>query len=216
MAARRYTQRRATATSTTNQVTARHLASYSATAARSLLMSLNQKGVVMKRVALSIFTVLAMLLTCSFALRKSRIPASFSTPPRSASLTAGFTKLETEMMEAIKQKDMPRLEQLLAPDYVLVTSSRAGDPMDRKSWFELIALYYNVESFTIGDVVVRCLVPRGNAGEACDLAAVSLIITQKAIVGGEDRSGDGFDVDIWARHNGSWQLFSRFAGHKNK
>jgi len=84
----------------------------------------------MKRVALSIFTVIAMLLTCSLALHNSRISASFSTPPRSANLTAGFAKLETEMMEAIKRKDMPRLEQLLAPDYVLVTSARAGDPMD--------------------------------------------------------------------------------------
>ena len=76
-------------------------------------------------------------------------------PERSANLTAGFTKLETELYQAIKQKDMPRLEQLLAPDYVLVTSARAGDPMDRKFWRNLIAVY-NVESFTVGDVVVRC------------------------------------------------------------
>ena len=168
----------------------------------------------MKKVALSIFTMIAMLLTCSFALRSSRIPSSFSSPPQSATLTAGFTKLETEMMEAVKQKDMPRLEQLLAPDYVLVTSARAGNPMDRKSWLDLIAVY-NVESFTIGDVVVRCLVPRGEAGETCDLAAVSWTNTGKAIVGGEDRSGASFVVDIWARHNGSWQLFSRYAGAKS-
>jgi hypothetical protein len=167
----------------------------------------------MKKVALSIFTMIAMLLTCSFALRSSRIPSSFSSPPQSATLTAGFTKLETEMMEAVKQKDMSRLEQLLAPDYVLVTSARAGNPMDRKSWLELIAVY-NVESFAIGDVVVRCLVPRGDAGETCNLAAVSWTITGKAIVGGEDRSDPSFIVDIWARHNGSWQLFSRYAGGK--
>jgi hypothetical protein len=47
-----------------------------------------------------------------------------------------------------------RLDQLLAPDYVPVTSARAGDPMDRKFWLNLIAVY-NVESFTVGDVVVR-------------------------------------------------------------
>jgi hypothetical protein len=135
-------------------------------------------------------------------------------PERSANLTAGFTKLETELYQAIKQKDMPRLEQLLAPDYVLVTSARAGDPMDRKSWLDLVAVY-NVESFTIGDVVVRCLVPRGDAGDKCDMAAVSLTGTQKAIVGGEDRSGEGLLVDIWVRHNESWQLFSRYAGTKS-
>jgi hypothetical protein len=78
--------------------------------------------------------------------------------------------------EAIKRKDMPRLEQLLAPDYVLVTSARAADPMDRKSWLDLMSVF-NVESFTIGDVVVRCSVPRDDAGEACDLAAISLVST---------------------------------------
>jgi hypothetical protein len=177
------------------------------------MVSPNQKGVLMKRVALSLFTVIAILLTCSFGLRNSRVSASFSTPPQSSTLTAGFTKLETEMMEAIKQKDMPRLEQLLAPDYALVTSSRAEYPMDRKTWLDLIAVY-NIESFTLGEVVVRCLVPRGEMGETCDLAAVSWTNSGKAIVGGEDRSGDSFVVDIWARHNGSWQLFSRYSGSK--
>jgi hypothetical protein len=70
-------------------------------------------------------------------------------------LTVVFTKLETEFYEAIKQKNVSRLDQLLAPDYVPVTSARAGDPMDRKFWLNLIAVY-NVESFTVGDVVVRC------------------------------------------------------------
>ena len=141
--------------------------------------------------------------------------AGVAAPQQSGNLTAGFTKLETEFYEAIKQKNVSRLDQMLAPDYVLVTSARAADPMDRKSWLDLIAVY-NVESFTVGDVVVRCLVPRGGAGEACDLAAVSLVITQKAIVGGEDRSTDGgFIVDIWSHHNGSWQLFSRYASTKS-
>jgi hypothetical protein len=139
--------------------------------------------------------------------------AGFAVSEQSVNLTVGFTKLETELYEAIKQKDVSRLDHLLAPDYVLVTSARAGDPMDRKSWLDLVAVY-NVESFTIGDVVVRCLEPRGESGDRCDLAAVSLTATQKAIVGGEDRSGEGFMVDIWARRNGSWQLFSRYAGTK--
>ena len=140
--------------------------------------------------------------------------ARFAVSEPSANLTVGFTKLETELYEAIQKKDVSRLDQLLAPDYVLVTSSRAGAPMDRKSWLDLVAVY-NVESFTIGDVVVRCLMPRGDTGDKCDMAAVSLTGTQKAIVGGEDRSGEGLLVDIWVRRNGSWQLFSRYAGTKS-
>src|SRR4029077_7488946 len=140
MAARRHTPCRVAAASPTNQV------------ARSPFV--RSKGVHMKRVGLCLFTMIAILLTCSFALRNSRISASFSTPPRSANLTAGFTRLETELYGADKKKDLPRCEQLLASDYVLVASARAGDPMDRKSWLDLIAVY-NVESFTVGDVVVR-------------------------------------------------------------
>jgi Domain of unknown function (DUF4440) len=170
----------------------------------------------MKRVALSLFTVIAILLTCSFTVPNSPISASFRTPPQSATLTGDFTKLETELYDAIKRKDMPRLEQLLAADYVLVTSARAADPMDRKSWMDLMSVF-NVEWFTVGDIVVRCLVPSGKTGEACDLAAVSLVSTQKAIVGREDRSSDGsFLVDIWSHRNGTWQLLSRFASAKDK
>src|SRR5260370_32915122 len=96
----------------------------------------------------------------------------FADPEQSATLTAGFTKLEIEMMEAVKLKDMPRLEQLLAPDYVLVTSARAGDPMDRKSWLDLIAVYTD-GSFTIGDHAVRCLEPRGDVAETSHIVAVA-------------------------------------------
>ena len=56
--------------------------------------------------------------------------AGFAVSQQSVNLTVVFTKLETEFYEAIKQKDVSRLDQLLAPDYVLVTSARAGDPMD--------------------------------------------------------------------------------------
>lgn len=131
----------------------------------------------------------------------------------SAKLVAPFTALETELYDAVKRKDVARLDRILAPDYVLVTSARAGQPMDRRSWLNLIA-DYNIESFSIRDVVVRCLAPRVDADEACDLASVSVAATQIAKVGGEDRSGDGFMVDIWARRNGRWQLFSRYAAPK--
>jgi hypothetical protein len=151
---------------------------------------------------------LVVLITCVLGV------SALAVSEQSANLTVGFIKLETELYLAIQKKDVSRLDQLLAPDYVLVTSARAGYPMDRKSWLDLVAVY-NVESFTIGDVVVRCLVPRGDTGDKCDMAAVSLTGAQKAIVGGEDRSGEGLLVDIWLRHNGSWQLFSRYAGTKS-
>jgi uncharacterized protein DUF4440 len=134
-------------------------------------------------------------------------------PQQSANLMTGFTKLENEFYEAIKQKNASRLDQMLAPDYSLVTSARAGNPMDRKSWLDLIKVY-DVESFAISDVVVRCLAPRVDADETCDLAAVSVVMTQTAKVSGEDRSGEGFTVDIWKRRDGKWQLFSRYSGAK--
>src|SRR5258707_2925031 len=90
-----------------------------------------------------------MRRSCVVAMACVLAIAGFAVSQQSANLSVGFTKLETELYEAIKQKDVSRLDQLLAPDYVLVTSARAGDPMDRKSWLDLIAVY-NVESFTSG------------------------------------------------------------------
>jgi hypothetical protein len=44
-----------------------------------------------------------------------------------------------------------------------------------------------------------------------DLAVVSLLLTQKATVDGVDRTGDFYEVDIWKRNGGKWQIIARYS-----
>src|SRR4030095_317022 len=44
-----------------------------------------------------------------------------------------------------------------------------------------------------------------------DLAVISLLLTQKAIMDGRDRSGDFYVVDIWRKGDDRWQLIARYS-----
>lgn len=133
--------------------------------------------------------------------------AAISAAPEN--LTSTFTALENAFARGYQEKDVAVLEALLAPEYALVISARPSHPVSRPEWLALIP-NYNVRSFEIRDIQVRCLreSPRGK----CQLAAVSSINKQEADVGGQDRSGEFFIVDIWARRNGRWAVLSRYSG----
>jgi hypothetical protein len=123
-------------------------------------------------------------------------------------LVATFSNLENTFARAYQQKDFPALKALLAPEYTLTVSARPGNPVTRPQWLALLP-NYNVRSFAIHDVQVRCL--HMSEGK-CDLAAVSSVNKQQADVGGQDRSGEFFIVDIWANHKSHWVVLSRYSG----
>jgi hypothetical protein len=123
-------------------------------------------------------------------------------------LVATFSNLENTFARAYQEKDFTALKALLAPDYTLTVSARPGNPVTRPQWLALLP-NYNVRSFAIHDVQVRCL---HMSGVKCDLAAVSSVNKQQADVGGQDRSGEFFIVDIWANHKSHWVVLSRYSG----
>lgn len=122
-------------------------------------------------------------------------------------LVALFTTLENTFARGYQEKDIPLLEGLLAPEYALTVSARPDAPYSRAEWLSMIP-NYNVRRFEIRGVQVRCL----QQAPDCTLAAVSSINTQQADVGGQDRSGEFFIIDIWARRNGRWLVVSRYSG----
>lgn len=125
------------------------------------------------------------------------------------SLVEQFTELENAFARGYREKDVAFLEQLLAQEYALTVSARPSDPISRSEWLSLIPSY-NVTSFEIRGVQVRCL--RESEPGSCEIAAVSSVNKQVASVGGQDRSGEFFIVDIWARRNGRWVVTSRYSG----
>ena len=122
-------------------------------------------------------------------------------------LGALFTTLENTFARGYQEKDLKLLDRLLAPEYTLTISARPDVPVTRAEWLALIP-QYNVRSFEIRGVQVRCL----QQAPDCTLAAVSSINTQQADVGGQDRSGEFFIVDLWARRGDTWVVVSRYSG----
>ena len=59
-----------------------------------------------------------------------------------------------------------------------------------------------LHEFRFDDVIVR---------EYGDVAVVSSRCTQKATVGGRDRSGEVFLTDIWVKTGARWQVSARYA-----
>lgn len=127
----------------------------------------------------------------------------------SGDLVATFTRLENRFARAYQEKNFAALEALLAPEYTLTVSARPSDPIPRSEWLALIPKY-NVRRFEIRGVQVRCL-QNARAGP-CELAAASSINQQDADVGGQDRSGEFFIVDIWAQRSGKWMVLARYSG----
>ena len=127
----------------------------------------------------------------------------------SGDLVAIFATLENTFARGYQEKNISVLEALLAPEYTLTVSARPSDPIPRSEWLALIPKY-NVRRFEIRGVQVRCL-QITRVGD-CELAAVSSINKQDADVGGQDRSGEFFIVDIWAQRSGKWMVLSRYSG----
>lgn len=134
---------------------------------------------------------------------------SISLGQTSQQLIKDFEERENSFARAYQSKDINLLEQLLAPEYALTVSARPSDPISRADWLALIPKY-NVQTFEIRGVQVRCL--REAIPGRCELAAVSSINTQKADVGGQDRSGEFFIVDIWSYRDGKWMVGARYSG----
>lgn len=134
---------------------------------------------------------------------------SVSPGQSSQQLIEDFAERENEFAPAYQGKDLELLERLLAPEYALTVSARPGNPVPRADWLALIPKY-NVHAFEIRDVQVRCL--RETTSGRCELAAVSSVNTQKADVGGRDRSGEFFIVDVWSYRDGRWMVGARYSG----
>ena len=127
----------------------------------------------------------------------------------SVDLVATFTTLENTLARGYQEKNISVLEALLAPEYTLTVSARPSDPIPRSEWLALLPKY-NVRRFEIRGIQVRCFqIARDGR---CELAGVSSINKQDADVGGQDRSGEFFILDIWAQRGGKWMVLSRYSG----
>ncbi len=113
-------------------------------------------------------------------------------------VTAEFEALERAWAEAVVRQDRAALDQILAPDYALVVSAAPQQPVARDAWLAQALGPYRLEHFRIQQLHARLL--------ADGMVAVSLLFEQRANVGGIDRSGVFFLMDIWRRGGSRWDV----------
>ena len=122
---------------------------------------------------------------------------------RNDALTAEFEALEHAWADAIMRQDEAALERLLAPDYALVVSTAPDQPVAREAWLAQAVGPYRIEHFRIERLHAHLL--------ADGLVAVSLLFEQRPNVGGIDRSGAFFLIDIWRRGGARWEVVARYS-----
>ena len=111
-------------------------------------------------------------------------------------------ELSVAWMKAWKDNDMLFLENILAPDFRLLTSELWIMP--REQWLANIPNYI-CEEFQYRKQEVR---------EYGNTAIVQSLTSQKANFNGQDRSGDFLITDVWVKHTDGWKVVHRHISYK--
>lgn len=109
--------------------------------------------------------------------------------------------LERSFAAAIQSRDSLQTKKYQADSYFLAYTVQ-GMPIQivpKKRWLEVLENYVT-ESYSIDDIKVNVY---GNT------AVAMLMFTQKATVGGKDRSGQFVLTDIWVKGDSGWLITER-------
>ena len=130
-----------------------------------------------------------------------QLPPSADSDPQ---LTDLLRQLEQELDDAALHgfKDRRTMERLVSPEFTQRVSDAPDRSLPRALWGQPSGTY-KIEFIEGRHHAARKL--------AEDLAAVSLLLTQKASREGQDRSGDFYVVDIWRKHGDGWQMIARYS-----
>ena len=112
----------------------------------------------------------------------------------------------TRWMQAWMDQDRATLDAFLGPDFALIVSTVPTIPFEHSDWLETAVTAYVCTRFAYEDVHCRRI--------SSDLIAMSAIADFDASIGGVDRSGRYFVVDLWRRNSGNtnaWQICLRYS-----
>lgn len=109
-----------------------------------------------------------------------------------------LVELEHELVRAVQQHDVTRLEELLAEEFTL---DGAAGRLGREELLQAAGAY-EIEEFAYDEVDPDVY---GNT------AVVVSRYRQRAALGGRDVSGALRVTDVWVRRDGRWQILRRHA-----
>ena len=138
--------------------------------------------------------------------RQTRQPAA--APDVDPQLTSLLQRREQDFVDAIVRKDTNALDRIVAPEYALRIADVPQGSMPRAMWMANTLERLKAESAAITHCTSRKL--------AADLAATSLVFTQKGSMDGRDFSGVFYIVDLWRESAGNWQVIARYSGPMGK
>jgi len=120
-----------------------------------------------------------------------------------AHLTEQLGQAEQQFCKAILNSDARTLDSLVSPNFALRVADVPQGSLPRTVWMDNTLHRITNEHCEQHHVVARKL------GD--DLAAVSLIWSQKGTSDGRDFSGDFYVVDFWQKSSGNWQIIARYS-----
>jgi hypothetical protein len=113
-----------------------------------------------------------------------------------------FAALSARFMEAVRDRDLPWLEEHLAMEFTL-TTGRAGAPVrQRDEWLSITRDRYVIDEFAFDEL------------EVIDLGTVGVVRSryrQRGSMDGADRTQAFLMTDVWAERDGQPQLVTRHA-----
>ena len=132
--------------------------------------------------------------------------AQRSLPPPTdidAQFTEQLGQAEQQFCKAILNRDAGTLDRLVSPNFALRVADVPQGSLPRTVWMDSTLHRITGEHCEQHHVVARKL--------ADDLAAVSLVWSQKGTSDGRDFSGDFYVVDFWQKSSGNWQIIARYS-----
>jgi ketosteroid isomerase-like protein len=118
-----------------------------------------------------------------------------------------IVELEREWLTAIQNQDSSQMDHFLSENYFLAkaTVDQTIVVTPRADWLENLKIWM-IESIQINDIDVHIY------GET---AVVLMLLTQKATLRGQDRSGQLMATDIWVKQANRWRVTERHLGNLN-
>ena len=112
-----------------------------------------------------------------------------------------FLDLETQWMNAWKNKDVVTVRKILSDDFTLTSSLSSGGLVNKAEWIEKLQVY-DCKAFRFDRIQVRVY---GNT------AVVNSWFNQEATANGKDWNGDFLITDVWVKEKEDWQVVTRHA-----
>ena len=111
-----------------------------------------------------------------------------------------LARLQVEWMQAVEDRDMDRLERLVAPEFRFMAVHLYPEPMTRAQWMDAAREGYTIVSFAFESMDI----------DVCgDTGVVHSRYSQVASYQHVSLSNAFRLTDVWTRSDGTWRVMAR-------